>query len=364
MAVGTSLTISAFGQRYKEWSAGVCPMQASIPEFPSETMAVTESRFQKLEQRVSEIGERIAKLETGCPSPSPHGGTLAAWFPIGAPVVALIAVIVTLGIHLDNKIGAVNSSIGTIEGRLGKVESAVKVLGDNQGKQNQQIIHDLLSAATSADVRVAPKILNTAESLVTALKNEKRPASPEFFQSEIDFLNNPKIAKSGPIADDFQRVRIVLAEYRSSLQTKPEFPKEFQNIPTGSPALPNISGRAMYLVSRGLPLPTGINLVSDGAVLNGGGIPAGNNLLNVVANPMNPKTSSVTGLILIAPQQILDRIEWNNVTFVNTHIVYAGGPLKLKNVHFVNCTFETPSTDRGIMLLNYATLGKDTLSLG
>jgi len=37
--------------------------------------------------------------------------------------------------------------------------------------------------------------------------------------------------------------------------------------------------------------------------------------------------------------QILDDIYWDNITFVRTHISYKGGRVFLRNVRFVECTF-------------------------
>jgi hypothetical protein len=56
------------------------------------------------------------------------------------PVVGLIALMATVGIHLDNKIGSVQT-------KLGKIDAAVKVLGDNQKNPTKQLVHDLLEAA-------------------------------------------------------------------------------------------------------------------------------------------------------------------------------------------------------------------------
>jgi hypothetical protein len=37
---------------------------------------------------------------------------------------------------------------------------------------------------------------------------------------------------------------------------------------------------------------------------------------------------------------ILDGMQLRNVVFQEVHIVYSGGPLKMTNVFFLNCTFE------------------------
>jgi hypothetical protein len=84
----------------------------SVPdsEFPTnDTMTITETRFNKLVERVHEIAERVAKVEAVNAHNDRHRqrpSNLKEWLPVGAPIVALIAVTITIGIHLDNKIGA------------------------------------------------------------------------------------------------------------------------------------------------------------------------------------------------------------------------------------------------------------------
>jgi hypothetical protein len=43
----------------------------------------------------------------------------------------------------------------------------------------------------------------------------------------------------------------------------------------------------------------------------------------------------------------IDSMEMRNVIFQNVHIVYRGGPIKMTNVYFVNCTFDFPQDQRG-----------------
>jgi hypothetical protein len=71
---------------------------------------------------------------------------------------------------------------------------------------------------------------------------------------------------------------------------------------------------------------------------------------NVV--PQSPKAgpSQIPGLlkfeggILEGKSQTLDGAFWKDVTFVNTRIIYNGGPMVLQNVRFENCVFDMPYT--------------------
>jgi hypothetical protein len=62
-------------------------------------------------------------------------------------------------------------------------------------------------------------------------------------------------------------------------------------------------------------------------------------------NKNNPRGDAF--LIVQAKRVILDGMDIRNVVFENVHIVYGGGPLKMENIFFVNCTFELPQTRVG-----------------
>jgi hypothetical protein len=109
----------------------------------------------------------------------------------------MIAIAVTIGIHLDNKIGTVQQDMQGISKRLGKVEDALKVLGNQQSDQTQKLIHDLLSAAQKAtDPMLAARAVQASSTLIAGLREEKRPASPDFFQAtvlNISALDKPNL---------------------------------------------------------------------------------------------------------------------------------------------------------------------------
>ncbi|HEY5175534.1 MAG TPA: hypothetical protein VII95_08225 [Terriglobales bacterium] len=70
-----------------------------------------------------------------------------------------------------------------------------------------------------------------------------------------------------------------------------------------------------------------------------------------------PPTKSfiVTGAIVEGCKQHIDELQWHDVIFVNSRIIYRGGPLRFDNVTFVNCTFSVERNDDGFKLLQYAT---------
>jgi hypothetical protein len=62
--------------------------------------------------------------------------------------------------------------------------------------------------------------------------------------------------------------------------------------------------------------------------------------------------------------QVLDGVHLTNVIFIDLRIVYRGGPVFLKNVVFVNCTFNVEQSEKGSQFLEAEALGKTDLILG
>jgi hypothetical protein len=262
-------------------------------------------------ERIDTLEKRVAAVE--------HPGW-TAWIPIGAPIVALLVVGVTLGIHLDNKIGMLQKDIQATTGRLGKVEDAVKVLGNQQPDQTQKIIHDLLVAAKIVGKpEIAARATRVATSLMTVLKEEKRPANPEFFRLTTDNLNalrhQPEL-KTHAFGTEQQ-----LAEYRSALQ--PE----------------QTTRGTVFKCAQGPEIAGGFG--GDKKVLN----------------------KFIESVTIVNCYQDLDGFSWTNVVFVNARIIYSGGPVILNNVIFVNCKFEIKPSDDGFEVLQYAALDQRGLKI-
>lgn len=310
-------------------------MQAAILDFPSrDVMPITEGRFTKLEGRVDDILDRLAKVE-GASGVSKHHWTV--WLPVGAPVVALFAVAVTVGIHLDSKISTLQRDVQSFSGRLGKVEDAVKVLGNQQSDQTQKLIHDLLSSAGNANnPAVAGKAIRAAASLIATLRKEKRPASFEFFKTSIEALDQvtPEATQAAFVS------KVALAQYRSTLESVPDWGTKF------------VVDVPMEHAVKMLGPDSGITGVEyDAQKLTGDVIVLGPVLRGRMSENVIFDNDKIVGA-----SQMLDGIHWRNTIFVGTHIRYNGGEVELTNVRFINCTFEFPNNERGRRLVNYAAL--------
>lgn len=237
--------------------------------------------------------------------------------------------------EINNRLDKVTSNISNLTNEISNLKKAVETLSDNQSKETQKTIERLLRAAQEAKKpQIAARFLDVAAALVSELRKEKHPAPPAFFQSSIEVLNQTiprlKDASFAPLA--------AFAEYRSSLNAIPK-----------------------SITPPGLP-PIALDDVS----LDCNGIPG---VIGIAARNPQVLGKTITNNAILNCTQILDGFAWVNVVFINTHIVYigtrgGGGPVVLRNVQFVNCTFEIHENDDDTkQLLEYAALNETNLEI-
>jgi hypothetical protein len=219
---------------------------------------------------------------------------------------------------IDAEIAGKSESLNV---RLTKAENAIKALADQQSNQTQKLIHDLLAAAKTANnPAVAARALDVVASLTSTLREGKRSASPEFFQTAIENIGALPQRK---LSEQLHKTRLVLAEYRSALQSVPEP----QNYTT-------------FICERGHD--------------------------QTFAVPKGDLTSPnrfISDIRVVGCSQALDGTTWKNMVFENARIAYHGGPVVLENVIFLNCTFEVERMDEGNRLLQYAALNQKVLKV-
>jgi hypothetical protein len=109
--------------------------------------------------------------------------------------------------------------------------------------------------------------------------------------------------------------------------------------------------------------PKPITLEAYSAAVDNSAMQPGQEIIAVATRSLDRDPVIIKGPILIGATQTLDYINWEDVTFVNTHIRYKGGPVRLRNVRFVNCTFDFPNNDIGAKMAEYAALEPKSLSL-
>jgi hypothetical protein len=232
---------------------------------------------------------------------------------------ALIVVMVTLGIDLDNKIGVVQKDSQGLVIRLKSVEDSVKVLGSQQTNQIQKLIESLLAAAKTSGPEIAIRAVKSAEALTASLKKDKVPPSNDFFHLATEQIKELRTHQDvGELKAVTYQMQKQLAQYRSALQIAKKIGGTVLN------CTPDFNAKNAMSIKTGL---------------------------------------TVDGVTISNCPQSLDGITWKNIVFVNSRIRYEGGPLALENVTFVNCTFQTTQNNEGIKLLRYAALDKNYLKV-
>jgi hypothetical protein len=283
------------------------------------------------------------------------------------------------------EVNRVYSQMESADRRMARVETAVHIIADGEGEKTRTMVDEALTisqnaAASSAELlgnmkgyldkgdRVrAVEVAYNAHELLMAAKENKSPVPPGYFASTVALLNNLPAVSDAEISNRLLSARVALAEYHSALQSNPELPAKELPLKVASGASVTtqaLSGGTVYRASNQLRLLPKTDWQAPGAVVDGSAVPSGTDLLQTASGSLAKNSDSISGLTLDGVTQTLDGVEWKDVTFVNSRIRYRGGDLKLDNVHFVNCTFEVPSSSRGAQLADYATLENGALNIG
>jgi hypothetical protein len=345
--------------------------------------------------------ERMSTQPPPPPQEGPNGfhppthGNVAQWVSASVAVVALLGLIINmfLTMHYHNaegdretadehtntlidtklnpalkgisiKLDSIEEKLDGMGARVGTLDAAVRIISSKQSNQTQELIQELLNSATaSRDLPIAKKSIEIASQLTESLREKKQPAPPSFFQ---DAFNSASQSKRPELQKASFNVQRQLAEYRSTLQETPAISRLMAMISAGQGTEPDddlTKGKGIYGVFSGpVNLQPGVNMVSDGAVLNG--TPIGASLFHAPSKSIASNRITVSGFIIFAQSQDLDGVIWKDVTFVNTHILYNGGDVELQNVKFINCTFDAPINEHGERLLQYAAVLEPSLSIG
>jgi len=219
-------------------------------------------------------------------------------------IVALLAVAVTLWIHLDSKFGSIQSNLTDMSSRIGKLEGRFDQIDADQKKLNgrleQQDTINLDSIRTTIEI---------AEKNRTAL-----PAT------QLATYKNVVLGLQSSPSKEFWVTVAAIINYESLLN----------QIKGGAPNPEKVSKPCAMFTNEG-----GLHSFHNEFI----GIPVSNCVVD------------------------LDSQKFSDVTFTNSVVRYHGGPFTFHNVKFVNCRFvlelkSAPSTpDQKNLLL--ALLGSD-----
>jgi hypothetical protein len=220
-----------------------------------------------------------------------------------------------------HELDQLDTRLEKIERRLDKFDSALRILSNAQNGDTKSLINEILAQAkefsNAGRKDSALKFLAAANKLTDSVIIHQTTAPPSFFeQATLDLVPMSVDAQLRPTAFSTQTK---LAEYRSAL----------------------------------LPVPSVSGSISDCNHVHGA---------IGFANYSGEFRFARNGGVLNCDHQLLDNVGWVDWVFVNTHIEYRGGPLLLKNVKFVNCTFEVGVQQPAYRFLQYVALDQNDLS--
>lgn len=200
---------------------------------------------------------------------------------------------------------------------------------------DEQVSNNELSmAAGFANVNrydVSADLLESVKTVVTRNRTERRVASNSFFAGASASIRDVSYDYSTEIAKKFHSLFTDLAEYRSALEKAPDMP----------------FSRGAAMVIGGGP-----QLIGN-SFFDFGGLDA-----DMIVLQPGPGGTMPTHILFQddgfrGGRQLLDGIYWDRVTFIRTHIVYRGGLVFLRGMHFVDCSFEVINSPRGNDFLNF-----------
>src|SRR6266446_5670608 len=256
--------------------------------------------------------------------------------PILTVIVGIGLIVTTLAVrHLLNEIDDPHSGLKAIardsarsRAQLSAIDTFVAGKFPEFGALSK--ILEAQKAADDGDFSRTADLLKKARALFSDAQDRKVSASADIFASAIESLHEienstPEAAKAaGPVIND---LRVLLANYRSSLQTAPDLEAPFLG-----PAVRTATEISHLSIKGGSPA------IADAHVAGG-------------------RALLVSDVRIIKPAfQLLDEIRWRDVVFVDTSIEYYGGPVELTNVRFINCDFIVHAGANATKFLEYAAL--------
>jgi hypothetical protein len=240
-----------------------------------------------------------------------------------------------------------------------------------------------LREATAGNLTAAQMAVDRGAAIVIDARVQRRPATPDYFETSIAQLDRVVHAHPGNerLDEHVNLARIEIAQLRSSLDaqaanatpalasaasdTNPSATPAAAQSATNSGTSPatNIDANR---VSIGAPQSVAAGATVDPASMGGSFIDA--TLMPHTSELLEPPSSRtfadkvrVENLTFAGATQTLDGLRFKNVTFIGTRLRFEGGQVELQNVRFVRCTFGFTTDARGARLANAVALGHTSL---
>lgn len=315
-------------------------MEESFFETEVDEMSMSpaeQADFDRLKNRVKLLEERNQ------PQAPPISAPPQSKSPPLTTILSIVAAVVLVAGFAGGAVWAVHleltkrdEAIGKIDKRIDSLTMAIKVLGDAQGGKTKELVDDALAIARmNVDVgnsNRAQSALSIANTFMAELKSSKVPADPSFFAESVTRFRSIRHSPYSPptLIDEAFKGILELAEYRSTLTAPPSgfHPRYEYRGPEGA-----------YIGHMGFV--NGHQVLSDSAFYG----------------PTSVVRGSEGGFLL-------DGLELQNVVFNGVTLRYHGGFLLMKNVWFVNCTFQVEQSVKGNQFLEVAALGQTSANIG
>jgi hypothetical protein len=251
---------------------------------------------------------------------------------IGGLALAAVAIAGAL-IHAEIRLASIGTTVdalpSVIDSKLDANDSKIDAkLSSLRADMIQQFLQKAKQFTESRNYDDASAALRAAAILTSIAKDNREPAEAGFFREAVFNLNSVQPFAQPPslLAAPVHKASIQLASYRSALETLPPLPKHYTE-----------KDLAHALGVNTILFQIGPNREFD--------------MLYPMPAPNPPQ--HIQDLGFADGSQGLDNVIWDHVVFINMHIRYDDvGPVTLRDVKFVNCSFSFASTPRAVDLAN------------
>jgi hypothetical protein len=301
----------------------------------------SQSQIDKLVNRIDRLLEHLDSKEkpamTAKPSESnaePKPSRLENLLKSVWGIVVILLAAGGIGWTLHSEFAKVGDRMGGIDGRMARLETAIRILSVAQGGNTKELVDEALKVAQfkieSGNAESAKRVLAIADRILAENKAKKVVADPTFFAQSITRVRNIRRSSvSTQLTDEAFKTTMELAEYRSALTTPPT---------TFHPQHEYGGTHGMFVGE--LELVNGYVFLKDAALYGPNAIQRG----------------SEGGFLI-------DGCNLEDVVLSGLTIHYHGGRLILHNVWFVNCNFIVDQSQRGNRLLEVAALGEQSANI-
>jgi hypothetical protein len=294
-----------------------------------------------LSVKIARLSGRVTALENKpAPSPTPKGGWVKYLFRAITVVIPLVGLAIMLGSWIEPHLRADSKSdmknevtdqlrdplkqIGDIAGDVREIKGKLDILAPLIEKLTAQRLDEARTLSPKDLIAHLPELRN----LATIARTEKITVKPEAVAEVGKKLVDARSADAWNTAVNFLNyksflnvllsVRVNSVVGTGTLQTK-----YIETVPTGQQG-------AHFSIAGVVPREQAAQFLTIGGPDPNSDNPLGNDWILASDGSL-----------------IIDNIQMKKVIFRNVHVVYNGGPLRMQDVYFLDCTFEVRQRSNG-----------------